>query len=297
MTTLTIFTPTYNRAYCLHQGYEALKRQTCKDFMWLVIDDGSTDKTRELVEKWQKEADFTIQYIYKENGGLHTGYNVAIANITTELSVCIDSDDFMPDDAVEKIITFWQQNGNDEYAGIIGLDFLLNGKAVGGSLPDKKSIHLIELNTKYKYKGDTKLVYRTEILKRHIPMPTFHNEKNFNPIYIMIQIDEYLPLLILNENFCFVNYQAEGMANNILHQYKNSPNSFAELRRLNMSLKSAPKSFKFMQAIHYVSSCIFARDRDWLKKSPLKILTIFAIPFGMVLFIYIQLKTVKTENN
>lgn len=100
---LTVFTPTFNRAECLKKGYEALCRQTCKEFVWLVVDDGSTDQTRLLVEQWSRqEKGFEVRYIYKENGGLHTGYNVAIANIDTELSVCIDSDDYMPDDAVEK---------------------------------------------------------------------------------------------------------------------------------------------------------------------------------------------------
>ena len=99
MKTLTIFTPAYNRAYCLDRCYKALKRQTNKDFDWLIIDDGSTDNTRELVQSWIDKQDngFEIRYIYKENGGLHTAYNEAIANMDTELSMCIDSDDFPPD--------------------------------------------------------------------------------------------------------------------------------------------------------------------------------------------------------
>ena len=83
MATLTVFTPTYNRAYCLHKCYESLKRQTCPDFEWLIVDDGSTDNTRELVASWQKEASFAIRYIYKKNEGMHTGYNVAYQNIFT----------------------------------------------------------------------------------------------------------------------------------------------------------------------------------------------------------------------
>ena len=81
MVTLTVFTPTYNRAYCLHKGYEALCRQTCKDFEWIIIDDGSSDHTKELVDTWlQKDNGFQIRYVYKENGGMYTGYNAAIAS-------------------------------------------------------------------------------------------------------------------------------------------------------------------------------------------------------------------------
>ena len=102
MATLTVFTPTFNRAYCLHLCYESLLRQTCTDFEWLVVDDGSTDNTRALVNGWIQDGKISVRYIYKENGGMHTGYNTAYDNIDTELAVCIDSDDYMPDDADRK---------------------------------------------------------------------------------------------------------------------------------------------------------------------------------------------------
>ena len=87
MKTLTVFTPTYNRAHLLRRLYESLVTQSCQDFEWLVIDDGSTDFTRQLVESFIAEGRIPVRYIYKENGGLYTGYNVAYANIATELCV------------------------------------------------------------------------------------------------------------------------------------------------------------------------------------------------------------------
>ena len=113
--TLTIFTPAYNRAYTLHLCYESMLRQKNKDFEWLIVDDGSTDNTKELVEKWMKaDNGFNIRYIYKENGGMHTAHNTAYENIDTELNMCIDSDDYLTDDAVEKILSFWGKNKNTE---------------------------------------------------------------------------------------------------------------------------------------------------------------------------------------
>ena len=101
MPLLTVFTPTYNRAYTLERTYLSLKNQTCHDFLWLIIDDGSKDNTREKVEQWKNGTlEFEIRYEFKENGGLHTGYNKAIELCDTELMVCIDSDDYMPPDAV-----------------------------------------------------------------------------------------------------------------------------------------------------------------------------------------------------
>ena len=108
MKVLTVFTPTYNRAYCLHQCYESLVRQTCKDFVWMIIDDGSTDNTKDLVDQWLKNNLIDIEYIWQENQGMHGAHNTAYDSIKTELNVCIDSDDYMPDDAVEKIISMWK---------------------------------------------------------------------------------------------------------------------------------------------------------------------------------------------
>ena len=107
---LTIFTPAYNRAHTLPRTYESLCRQSCKDFIWLIVDDGSTDNTAALVQQWQsRDNGFEIQYIYKENGGMHTAHNAAYANIHTELNTCIDSDDMLADGAVEKILNKWAE--------------------------------------------------------------------------------------------------------------------------------------------------------------------------------------------
>ena len=201
MPTLTVFTPAYNREQLLVRGYEALKRQTCKDFLWLIVDDGSIDNTTEQVTKWMEEnTDFEIRYIKKENGGLHTGYNTAIEHADTELMVCVDSDDYMPDDAVEKILTFWKQEGSTEYAGIVGLDFDLDGKVIGDLLPNQKTVNLIDLLVgKYDLvNGDRTNVIRTELYKKVAPMKSFSGEKNFNPHYMHLEISKEYDFLVLN---------------------------------------------------------------------------------------------------
>ena len=103
MAIITVFTPTYNRAYTLHKCYESLKRQTNKNFIWLIIDDGSSDNTKDLVKEWIEENKISIKYIYQDNKGMHGAHNTAYENITTELNICIDSDDYMPEDSIEKI--------------------------------------------------------------------------------------------------------------------------------------------------------------------------------------------------
>ena len=289
---LTIFTPTFNRANLLKRGFEALCRQTCKDFIWLVIDDGSTDDTMDVVKKWiEATKDFKIIYVYKENGGLHTGYNKAIELIDTELCVCIDSDDWMPDDAVDKILSLWNKYKREDVAGIMGLDFFANGEPIGGYFPEGiETLKIIDMVPKYHHNGDVKVVHRTELLKQVAPMPVFDGEKNFNPIYLFHKLDDKYPLLLLNDNLCFVEYQPDGMTYNIFKQYVNSPRSFAELRKLLMTRSGTSWKFRFRNAIHYVSSEIMIRNSNWLSESPKKLLTLCAAPFGLVLYFYIKHK-------
>lgn len=294
MCRITVFTPTYNRAYCLHKCYESLKRQTCKDFEWLIIDDGSIDNTEELVNDWiQNTPEFSIRYIKKENGGLHTAYNEAIANITTELCVCVDSDDFMPDYAIQRSLSFWDEYGSGKYAGIVGLDYTTNNEIIGDPLPNQKSVNLIDLLTnKYNIKpGDRTNVVRTELYKKYAPMKVFPGEKNFNPHYLHLLISTKYDFLVLNENLKFVEYQENGMTNSMLSQYKNSPNSFSETRLLYLSFPNTTFSFKFRHTIHLVSSSLLAKKlRYYYKKNPHRLYTIFAFPFGVFLFLLIKCK-------
>ena len=294
MVPITVFTPAYNRADLLGRCFESMKRQTRKDFIWMIIDDGSGDNTREVVESWLREPlDFELQYHYKENGGLHTAYNEAIARIDTELCVCIDSDDFMPDDAVEKILAFWEKYGSDEYAGIVGLDFYLDGKVIGDPLPEQKTVNLIDLHTgKYPIvNGDRTNVVRTELYRKYAPMKVFPGEKNFNPHYMHLQISREYDFLVLNENLRFVDYQPQGMSNSMLWQYRNSPRSFAEIRKLYLSFPNSPLKYRLRHSIHLASSCFLAGNGlRSLRESPRKGLAVLALPFGWALSCYVRMK-------
>ncbi len=291
---LTVFTPTYNRAKLLQRCYEGMCKQTNKQFVWMIIDDGSSDNTKELVECWMaNRKDFLIQYYYKENGGLHTAYNEAIEHIETELCVCIDSDDFMPCNAVEKILNFWKEKGSDKYAGIVGLDFYLDGTVIGDLLPEQESVNLIDLFIgKYNLiNGDRTNVVRTELYKKYAPMKVFPGEKNFNPHYMHLQISQEYDFLVLNENLRYVEYQENGMTNSMLKQYRSSPNSFAEIRKLYLSFPNTSVKFQMRHSIHLVSSCILlGKPIKALKESPCKLITAISYPFGWLLSVYIRRK-------
>ena len=290
MKKITVFTPTYNRAYILSKCYESLNNQTCKDFEWLIIDDGSTDQTKELVAEWQKrENGYPIRYIYKENGGLHTGYNTAIANMETELSVCIDSDDSMPEDAIERILNTWEKVKNSGAAGMIGLDVDQNGNLIGKSLPDNELINAASLLC-VPGMGDKKYVVRNDLLRTVAPMPVYPGEKNFNPHYLIIKLSKQYRFYSVNQCFCLVEYQPDGMTANIWKQYRNSPNSFADLRKAILQTHGLTFSYKFKTAAHHVAECLIAH-RHPLADSPSKLLTLFSYPIGLVIAVAVLAKS------
>ena len=324
MKTLTVFTPTYNRKHTIVRTYESLCRQSCADFDWLIIDDGSSDGTRAWVDSlgeklvdsgtrfdWMgcllegKDANhfviqterFDIEYIYKPNGGLYTGYNTAYATIQTELCVCVDSDDYMPDDAVEKILKCWKDRGEKMYAGFLGLDYnITTRELIGGRFPEGlNEAFFYDLTLKKLHGGDTKPVLRTDLMRAVAPQVGFPDEKNFNPVYMMLQVCDNYPVLLLNENLCNVEYQigADSMSQGIWRQYVNSAKSFAKLRLLEMSLNHNTWGNKMRVCIHYISSCLLSKDSEWLEKSPLKAMTLLLFPFGFVMYLLVRWKNRK----
>lgn len=291
---ITVFTPTYNRKSFISKCYQSLCNQTSSNFEWLIIDDGSTDGTKKLVEKWQEEQhDFNIRYYWKQNGGLHSAYNKGIELTTTELFVCIDSDDWMPDDAIQKIEKIWKQINGQGYVGIMGIDRYENGQCVGDPFPDQVyEMYLYEKMIRYRLNGDKKMIHRTDLLKKVAPMPTFQGEKNFNPSYLMYQLDQFGKLYVTNECFCIVDYQPDGMSSNIYKQYRNSPNSFVETRKLYLSFPNTSCLFKFRQSIHYVSSCILSgKLMHGIGESPYPLYTVAAILPGICLTGLVLFKT------
>ncbi len=286
MPTLTIFTPAYNRAYLLPRLYESLCNQTCHDFCWLIVDDGSSDNTRELVQAWIEENKIPIRYEYKTNGGMHTAHNLAYRLIDTELNTCIDSDDFMPIDAVEKIVSFWKKYSNSQVNGIIGLDADTKGNIIGSRLPD--DIETMTLTDFYHFggKGDKKLVYRTNVMKSLPEYPVFEGEKYVGLGYKYMLADLQRPMLLLNEILVHVDYQPDGSSGTMWKQYGRHPQGFAFLRRETMKYHPYFKE-RFKAAIHHISSRLFMRKNP-LQDSPSIILSLLALPFGVMLHLYIQ---------
>jgi glycosyltransferase involved in cell wall biosynthesis len=283
MPALTIFTPAYNRAHTLPRTYRSLLSQGCKDFVWLIVDDGSQDNTADLVRQWQaSDNGFEIRYVYKENGGMHTAHNVAYEIIDTELNVCIDSDDCLADGAVEKILRKWAQVKSLGYAGIIGLDADLEGNLIGKGFP----AGLTETTLAGYYaaggSGDKKLVYRTDVINQYPPYPVFESEKYVALAYKYRLIDQTYTLAVLDEVLCNVEYQPDGSSGTMWKQYLKNPKGFAFWRKVCMQYPMSKKRL-VIDCIHYVSSSLIAKNRHFLKESPKKLLTILCFVPGALL--------------
>lgn len=302
---LTVFTPTYNRAYCLHECYNSLRKQNNKNFIWLIVDDGSTDDTKRIVEKWkQKDNGFEIVYIYKENGGMHTAYNTAYRYINTELSMNVDSDDHLADDAINTVLNFWNKSKRDDVGGIIALDVTKNGEVIGEKFPDdlteftgwgNEYIFYKDKNgkkRKFRVTGDKKFIGVTKAINRYPEIPVFEGEKYYSLYHKQYLVEKDYNILILNEPVCVVDYRTDSNSNQMFSQYTKCPNGFCDLRKRVM--KDAPIfRLRFKAAVHYVCESKLAGNKRYLSDSPKKLLTLAAVPLGKMLYYKVLKETCK----
>jgi glycosyltransferase involved in cell wall biosynthesis len=170
----TVFTPTFNRAHSLPLVYKSLKNQTFRDFEWLIVDDGSTDNTKELVEQWEKEADFPICYFYQENQGKHIAFNWGVKLARGELFLPLDSDDQCVPEALERFWFHWNnipEHLRDVFSGVTCLCRDENGNIVGDKFPkDVMDSDELEIAHKYKVRLEKWGFHRTDVLKE-FPFP------------------------------------------------------------------------------------------------------------------------------
>ena len=213
LVTLTVFTPTYNRAHTLPRVFESLQRQTSRDFRWLIVDDGSTDGTRGLVEQWRGCADFAVEYLYQPNSGKHNAHNRAVACTETELFAIVDSDDELLPTAVERITSAWKAADAQKagLAGIWALSADAAGDIVGGRFPDDVvDASLQELAYGRRMNKEMLPTFATEVLRRY-PFPqTPPGACPYIPeSYVWMQITRAHRLRFLNEP-CRIYRPGEG---------------------------------------------------------------------------------------
>lgn len=213
---ITVFTPTYNRHDTLCTLYESLLRQSIYDFEWLIVDDGSTDNTKELIESFIASSNpFKIRYMHQENGGKHRAINTGVKYARGSLFFIVDSDDYLIDTAIEKILSWTKELSPDQqWAGVSGSKGISTTVRIGGAL---KGIQFIDAKNierkKYNLTGDRAEVYYTHILKEY-PFPVFENEKFITEevVWNRIALDGY-QVRWFNEIIYICEYREDGLTN------------------------------------------------------------------------------------
>ena len=273
---ITVFTPTYNRAYLLNRLYESLVRQTNQSFVWLIVDAGSTDNTKEFVNDCIFRDLIEIRYFKQENGGKQRAHNKAVELCETELFICVDSDDFLTEIAIEKFLSIWDRiEQKSELSGIVALKGHDINKPLGTSMPNNLKISpLNELYNKYGFTGDTTLLFRTDILKK-FPFYVAEGEKFIGEGYIYIQIDQYYSMYIVNEVLCICEYLNDGYTANVKRLTKENPKSYTVLKRQAVVLSKTFKS-KYLNTVKYQIGCILSEERHLIQNAPYKWIAIFA---------------------
>ena len=293
MSTLTIFTPTYNRAHTLPRLCESLARQTLNDFLWLVVDDGSTDGTRELVSGLQARAPFPIEYVFQVNQGKHNAHNTAVGCAHTELFLIIDSDDELLPNAVEVIVSAWKRMTPHERTAIAGIWTLCRtpeGKVIGGSLPsDAFDMTLQELRFRHKDNREFMPAFETAVLRDH-PFPvTPPGDCPFLPEdYVWTRITRTRAIRFLNVP-CRIYHEGAGLLTMARDQYRWSrPAAYGYFAPLTNEIEwfwYEPLTF-LMSAVQAARFGMFSGDFGKLAGAlswKAKLLVYSAVPVAMVL--------------
>lgn len=282
---LTVFTPTYNRVHTLPKLYDSLVKQENKDFLWLIVDDGSGDGTDKLVEKWKNEEKIDIEYIYRENGGKMQAWNTGVSNCNTELFMCVDSDDYVSKNGINIVLSNWLKVKNDAnvagivtYKGKTETELLSNYK-----FPDKQ-LSTIEAIYSSGFRGDCHLIYRTEILKQY-PFPEIDGEKFITENYVFCQIDQTYKILVVPQIVLICTYLEDGYSASQNKLFLNNPKGYVLYYNLKTKFaKSIKDKFKF--SVAYVASVKAAKDKQGFKKATLKFWYIVAWPLGCCIYFY-----------
>lgn len=284
--TVTVLTPTFNRGGGLQSLWDSLQKQTVKDFEWLVVDDGSTDGTKDLITQLQEKSDFPIRYIYKSNGGKHTALNVGIQTICSELIFIVDSDDCVTDDAVESILKIHKKyRSQNNICGYAFLRAFPDGKVNGKKFDvDEKIGSYIDVRVNGDDTGADKAeVFKTHCLKE-FPFPEYPNEKFLGEDLVWVRMARKYEMVHINKAIYIGNYLEDGLTNN--RRKHNIASPIGCMHRAEEFMESDLKTrYRIKGGLQYIVYGRFAGVKvvDLIRKSRHKVLATVCTPGGLFL--------------
>lgn len=266
---VTIFTPTYNRAYRLSTLYESLCKQSCHEFEWVVVDDGSTDNTEALINKWQDERKIIIRYFWQENAGKAQAHNLGVEVAERQLFLCVDSDDFLLSNAVERILDLWEK-----YPGKIGIicaRLYMDGDLTTRWNNQVKFCTLYDAYRKYGLKGEAVLIYQTDIIKK-FRFPRFQGEKFVTEAYLYDRLDQEGVMYITDEAFYVAEYLQDGYTKNSQKIVEENPYGFLAYIEQRLRLDKKLK-YKIIDTCQYIVYKRIVGEEDLIEDAVYPILT------------------------
>lgn len=281
---LTIFTPAYNRAEKLKQIYNSLKEQSSEKYEWLIVDDGSNDNTERIVVDFCNNSSLNIRYVRKENGGKHTAHNMAVDLAKGDYFMCLDSDDYLNENAIEILFDAIDkcQNG----MGIIAYKSDQSGRLLSGKFPKVFTVkNTYTLNEEYSCRGEFVLIYPTNIMRKN-KFPVFKGEKFITECVVYDQLR--CPMQLLPKIIEVCEYQSEGLTNNLNEIMRKNPAGYCLyfMQRIDMQ-----KSFKNRVIIAGKYKCfsILANKKKSIYKGKYKWMTHFCFPLGRLFWLYYKI--------
>ena len=295
---ITVFTPTYNRSYIIKKLYLSLLCQTYKDFEWLIVDDGSTDDTQDLLLSIMSEKKIQIRYFKQENGGKHRAINRGVQEANGELFFIVDSDDYLAENALERVHHHWSNVKDDAiFAGVCGIRVYPDGQKVGS-----KSNFVIldccslDFKFKYKIKGDAAEVFKTDILKMY-RFPDIPGENFCAESLIWNRIARKFKIRYFQEPIYICEYLPDGLSCSFLKNRVQSPR-YATLLYKELSMADIPFFLKAKSLINYWRFAFHLQRPFTTKISEVGIMPIFLIPLSFLFFVkdYYLLSSEKKKN-
>lgn len=281
---ITIFTPTYNRVHTLQRLYDSLCQQTCFEFEWLIVDDGSTDKTKELCSYFYSDI-FKIRYFRKENGGKHRAINYAVPLAKGEWFFIVDSDDYLKCDAVEILTKELDKIKDDShFCGVVGLRVYWDGKVIGSPCKyTQLDTDFLSYRIKYKIVGDRAEVVRTSVMKE-FPFPEFIKEKFCTEALVWNRIARKYIARYINAKIYYCEYLPGGLSDTYRQITDKSPQAsmlYEKERMLYAPLSLKQKIEALAYYMHYarLAHCHFNADTIPVTKM------LFYLPFVLIYYV------------
>jgi glycosyltransferase involved in cell wall biosynthesis len=288
---LAIVTPTYNRAELLPKLYDSLLNQTDFSFRWYIIDDGSTDNTEAVCKSFLSDQ-FDILYLKKENGGKHTALNFSYKFIQEDVTIIVDSDDYLACDAVETICKDWEKYKScDDVGGMSYYKLLFTGQVIGDTFHQNYYISsYIQYIINEKIRGDKAEVFRSSVLKEN-PFPVFENEKFLSEAVIWIKMSLKYKMIYIQKGIYYCEYLQDGLTMSGRRKLVKNPLGYVEHAKAYLS-DGIKQAIQYKYTLMYIAASMFAKIpfKTMYRQCKRKCKFIVCLPFGMLLYVYWKLR-------